>query len=216
MATKDVAIYGAGGLGSEFAVLVQQVATGDSQWNLVGFFDDQVKPNSTVSDLPVFGGSALIDQYTKPMALIIAIANSGIRARIASQVTNPLISFPTIFHPSAQLGDKTNSFGAGTIITANCILTTRVKVGKFVIINLACTIGHDVVIGDFASLMPGSHISGNVTIGSRAFIGTGAVILQGISIGEGAIVGAGAVVTKNVAPGITVAGVPARPMKKNK
>ncbi|HWN21210.1 MAG TPA: acyltransferase [Gaiellaceae bacterium] len=43
-----------------------------------------------------------------------------------------------------------------------------------------------------------------------ASIGSGAVILGGIEIGEGALVGAGAVVTRDVAPGATVAGVPAR------
>ncbi|HEV8687474.1 MAG TPA: DapH/DapD/GlmU-related protein [Gaiellaceae bacterium] len=43
-----------------------------------------------------------------------------------------------------------------------------------------------------------------------ASIGSGAVILCGVRIGAGAIVGAGAVVTKDVAPGSTVAGVPAR------
>jgi len=43
-----------------------------------------------------------------------------------------------------------------------------------------------------------------------ASIGSGAVILGGIEIGAGALVGAGAVVTRDVAPGETVAGVPAR------
>ena len=44
----------------------------------------------------------------------------------------------------------------------------------------------------------------------RASIGSGAVIMGGVRIGEGALVGAGAVVTRDVAPGETVAGVPAR------
>ena len=43
-----------------------------------------------------------------------------------------------------------------------------------------------------------------------ASIGSGAVVLCGVTIGEGALVGAGAVVTADVAPGATVAGVPAR------
>lgn len=41
-------------------------------------------------------------------------------------------------------------------------------------------------------------------------IGSGAVILGGVRLGAGALVGAGAVVTHDVAPGATVAGVPAR------
>ncbi len=43
-----------------------------------------------------------------------------------------------------------------------------------------------------------------------AALGSGAVVLGGIRIGAGALVGAGAVVTQDVAPGETVAGVPAR------
>jgi UDP-2-acetamido-3-amino-2,3-dideoxy-glucuronate N-acetyltransferase len=43
-----------------------------------------------------------------------------------------------------------------------------------------------------------------------AALGSGAVVLSGIRIGAGALVGAGAVVTRDVAPGETVAGVPAR------
>jgi acetyltransferase-like isoleucine patch superfamily enzyme len=47
-------------------------------------------------------------------------------------------------------------------------------------------------------------------VGRGAALGSGAVVLGGIRIGAGALVGAGAVVTQDVAPGETVAGVPAR------
>jgi acetyltransferase-like isoleucine patch superfamily enzyme len=57
--------------------------------------------------------------------------------------------------------------------------------------------------GDDWTLLP-------TVIERRASLGSGAVILGGVRIGEGALVGAGAVVTRDVAPGETVAGVPAR------
>jgi len=49
-----------------------------------------------------------------------------------------------------------------------------------------------------------------------ASIGTSATILCGVTIGEGAMVGAGSVVTKDVLAGATVAGNPARILKKKK
>src|SRR5438876_11866151 len=48
-----------------------------------------------------------------------------------------------------------------------------------------------------------------------ASIRSGATLLGGITIGENAIVGAGAVVTADVPPNVTVAGNPARVLKKS-
>ena len=50
-----------------------------------------------------------------------------------------------------------------------------------------------------------------VFIGHDTWIGHGATILPGVTIGDGAVIGAGSVVTRDVAPGVTVAGNPARP-----
>jgi acetyltransferase-like isoleucine patch superfamily enzyme len=61
--------------------------------------------------------------------------------------------------------------------------------------------------GDDWTLLP-------TVIERRASLGSGAVILGGVRIGEGALVGAGAVVTRDVAPGETVAGVPARMLSR--
>ena len=53
----------------------------------------------------------------------------------------------------------------------------------------------------------------NTVVKRGATIGSGATLLCGITVGERAMVGAGSVVTKDVAPGVVVAGNPARVMK---
>lgn len=49
-----------------------------------------------------------------------------------------------------------------------------------------------------------------VRIDDDAWIGTGAIVLKGVTIGRAAIVAAHSVVTRDVAPGVIVAGNPAR------
>ncbi|MBP1718669.1 MAG: sugar O-acyltransferase, sialic acid O-acetyltransferase NeuD family, partial [Deltaproteobacteria bacterium] len=107
--------------------------------------------------------------------------------------------------------------GDGTVICAGNILTTNITLGKQVQINLDCTIGHDVVMEDYVTLAPGVHVSGWVHLGNRVYVGTGAVIINGteeapIRIGDDAIIGAGACVIESVAKGLTVTGVPAKPV----
>jgi acetyltransferase-like isoleucine patch superfamily enzyme len=71
----------------------------------------------------------------------------------------------------------------------------------------ATTDDGDLQSGDDWTLLP-------TVIERRASLGSGAVILGGVRVGEGALVGAGAVVTRDVAPGETVAGVPARVLSR--
>jgi serine O-acetyltransferase len=52
-------------------------------------------------------------------------------------------------------------------------------------------------------------------IGNNVYIGAGAKILGSITIGDNVIIGANAVVTRNVPPNCTVAGVPARIIKRD-
>lgn len=52
-------------------------------------------------------------------------------------------------------------------------------------------------------------------LGRRVDIGAGAKLIGKIIVGDDANIGANAVVTKDVPPGVTVVGVPARPLPKN-
>lgn len=87
------------------------------------------------------------------------------------------------------------------------------------------TIGDDVLIASHTVITSLTHhkkvvrfretlIKEPVVIMDNVWIGAGAIILPGVTVGEGSIIGAGAVVTSDVAPGVIVAGVPARVIKQ--
>lgn len=227
---RPLAIYGAGGLGREIAVMVEQInrsvslgngqspsngmsaslTNGSNEWNLQGFYDDGIAPGTVVDGLPIIGGIEEVNKIGSPTSLVVAIADPATRKRLIEKIDNDNIDFPVLVHPQAIPGGEDNYFGKGSIITAGCILTTGIVLGEFTIINLASTLGHDVKLGSFSIVMPGCNISGRVQAGECTLIGTGAKILQNITLGHHCTVGAGAVVTKSFGDGVTVVGVPAR------
>jgi len=119
-----------------------------------------------------------------------------------------------------------------------CKIGNECRIAAFVEIQRGVTIGDCCKIEAFAFIPSWGNIEDEVFVGPRATftndlhphavgdwsitptvvkkgasVGAGAVIVCGVTIGEGATVGAGAVVTKDVAPGTTVVGNPARPVK---
>lgn len=98
-------------------------------------------------------------------------------------------------HPGAKLGK--NLFidhGSGVVI------------GETAIVGNNCMIYHGVTLGGVSL----SQFKRHPTLEDGVMIGAGAKILGSITIGKGAKVGANSVVTKDVAPGVAVAGVPAK------
>ena len=85
------------------------------------------------------------------------------------------------------------------------------------------TIGPRATVSQGAHLCAGTHdwrdptmplIKLPIEIGMDAWVCADAFIGPDVTIGDGAVVGARAVVTKNVAPGLIVAGNPAREIRK--
>ena len=147
---------------------------------------------------------------------------------IASDVV--LGSGVAIFHPTlvnlygCRIGDDTK-IGTFVEIQKNAVIGRRCKISSHTFVCEGVTIEDDVFVGHGVMFIndrrPRATADGRLqterdwtvvptNVRRGASIGSGATILCGVTIGEDAMIGAGAVVTHDVAPGETVAGVPAR------
>ena len=205
---RTIWILGAGGLAREIAWLAQ--ATG--LFEVRGFIDRNAGAAITMNgtELPVVAetdlpGLPLQDE------LALGTGDPVLRHALGMRYRDQR-TFPNLFHPSV-CGDHAGSeIGTGNLFTANVVFTTSIRIGHFNLFNLATTIGHDCIIGDANVINPSANISGAVTIGDRVLIGTNATVLQGRSIAHDATVGAASLVNKDVEEGLTVVGVPAKPL----
>ncbi|MFC6997415.1 acetyltransferase [Rufibacter roseus] len=210
MSLKKIVIVGTGGLGREVLMLLHQLNTVSPQWEVTGFYDD-AEPEQLPNHLPYLGTVRDLNNAQFPVHVAIGIGNPTAKADVVKRLFNPLLMFPVLVHPSVANEEyQGNTFGAGTIICQNCILTTNVTLGQHVFLNLSCTVGHDAVLHDFCSLMPQVAVSGGVVLGKGVYGGTNSTILQNRKVGAFTTIGAGAVVTQDLPSYCTAVGVPAR------
>lgn len=204
-------IFGAGGLGREVLVLLRQLNEARPTWTLRGFYDDQAPAAATINGLPYLGTAADLNATAELLAVAVAVGSPAARAAVVARLTSPLLSFPTLVHPGVALQPYQHiTVGEGTIIQQGVILTTNLRLGRFVLLNLGTTVGHDAVVEDFCSLMCHVDVSGGAHLETGCYLGTKATIIQGRRLGAHSTLGAGAVAVRDLPAGITAAGVPAR------
>jgi len=200
---KPLLIYGAGGLGREILSLVRA----SDEWEPAGFLDDSVPAGQVIKGVNVLGRGEVLSTFDGKRDIIIAIGDPILKHNIVQRLKPYGAHYPVVIHPSAILQDPLSIvLGEGCIVSAGCVLTTDLQ------INLNSTVGHDTHIGDCTSIMCGVNIAGEVRIGERVMIGSGANVLNRIAIYSQSRIGMGAAVVKDVAPDITVVGVPAKQM----
>ena len=89
---NDIAIYGAGGYGREIACLINNKINSEvKEWNLVGFFDDDESLRGSNNGYGnIIGGLEELNNWDKPLGVVLAIANPSILKLLVSKIFNKI------------------------------------------------------------------------------------------------------------------------------
>jgi hypothetical protein len=100
---RNIAIFGAGDYGQEIACLIKAINEKTAQWNLIGFFDDDLSAGYENAYGKVLGGLRELNRYPQNLAVVMAIDRPQTLKKTVEQITNPLIDFPNIIAPDVVL-----------------------------------------------------------------------------------------------------------------
>ena len=212
--TKLYAIYGASGCGRSLMPVARQQLARQHDASEIVFIDDAFARQSAVNGRRAMNYSAFKAEPAAEKAVLIAVANSRVREKLAHQLALDGIQLWSVQADNCVIMDEAQ-IAAGAALSPFVTIASNIKIGKCFHANLYSYVEHDCVIGDFVTFAPGVKCNGNIHIEDHAYIGAGAMIKQGMPdqplvIGRGAIVGMGAVVTRSVPAGAVVVGNPAR------
>ena len=218
MSQSIYAIYGASGCGRSLMPVARQQLQRLNSTAKIYFIDDSLQEEKNINGHKAINYQAFKNLNADDKYVLIAIANSQIREKIANQLLIDAIHLWTVQADNTVMMDNIE-IGEGAALSPFVSITSNIKIGKCFHANLYSYVEHDCVIGDYVTFAPGVKCNGNIHIEDHAYIGSGAVIKQGtpdkpLVIGKGAVVGMGAVVTKSVPAGVTVVGNPARVLER--
>jgi sugar O-acyltransferase (sialic acid O-acetyltransferase NeuD family) len=202
-------ILGASGHGK----VVGDCAMAAAGWADICYFDDRWPMLSACGPWLVVGtGEAFFDEAGAGGQAFVAIGNTFTRLAWLRRLKTAGISVATVIHPRSVISPHA-VIGEGGLVVGGAVVNIDARLGLGCIVNTGATVDHDCVLGDGVHVCPGAHLAGDVQVGESSWLGIGCAVRQGIHIGAGVTVGAGAVVVADVADGLTVVGVPARPLK---
>jgi acetyltransferase-like isoleucine patch superfamily enzyme len=158
--TRLYAIYGASGCGRSLMPVARQQLARENDASEIVFIDDALTEVSRVNGHRAMNYAAFCAEDAAVKAVQIAIANSNIREKIASQLEADGIKLWSISADNVVLMDDAQ-IAAGAALSPFVSITSNIKIGKCFHANLYSYVEHDCVIGDFVTFAPGVKCNGN-------------------------------------------------------
>ncbi len=167
------------------------------------------------------GDYPAIERWMKGRRSRIKAAHVEVTARFSALPMLDLRKVQARVEPGAVIRQGAR-IGRDAVIMMGAVINVGAVVGERTMIDMNAVLGARAVIGKNCHIGAGAVIAGvleppslkPVVIADDVLVGANAVVLEGVRVGRGSVVAAGAVVIKSVPPGVVVAGVPARVIKK--
>ena len=207
---RKIAIAGAGGFSKAVYLTINDINKIESQWEFLGFFDDNIPKGKFFGDFQVLGTINDLNRMNDAIDVIIAAGKSYNIISIAKKLNSDKLAFPNLFHPSCQfLHFQSLTIGIGNIIQLYSSLSADIKIGNYNVFNAGVRIGHDTIIGNYNTFAPSTLISGGVEIGDQNNFGMNSGILQYKKVGNSNVIAPMSVLFKSIKDNGHYMGVPA-------
>jgi len=200
------------------AHIILEVVNQLDSYETVAFADETPELwGQQVLGRPVLGDPAEVAEQVRDLGItgvFVAVGVPRARARLYELCQAMGLALPTLIHPSAYLSPEAQ-IGEAVFLGAGVQVLPGAMIGDMCRVNAATVVSHHVRVGRCNTIGPNATLAGRSSTEPFAFLGAGCTLLPEVKVGEGATVGAGAVVTRDVPAGITVVGVPARPLQRD-
>ena len=214
---KRLLIIGCGGNSQDVVDLVLDIndASPTSRYRCIGFLDDNPDLiGSTVRGLPVLGPLQSINQYRDVQAVFMVGSPSSHkeRSRIFEKLDTDC-AFPALIHPSAVISPST-TIGEGSVVFPHVSIGSDAYIGRHVMMLPGSVVSHHCHVGDFTCIAANVTVCGVCRIGKECYLGAGCSVRERVEVGEQSLIGMAACVLHDIPAQNSVAGNPARPLRR--